>query len=136
MPAQILVATSTDQYRKPEKGMWDYFVEHGNEGKEPGDASHQFQSASQQMSLLCNQHSPVCTANLVLFPVVTGVQKQPSASAHVIACSGQIIKHAGDHHCQPAWSVCHRKLWHADYKESFFVGDAAGRAGDFADSDK
>ncbi|KAA6429316.1 hypothetical protein WJX79_008683 [Trebouxia sp. C0005] len=58
VPAQILLATGTDQYRKPEKGMWDYFVQHGNEGKEP------------------------------------------------------------------------------DHEESFFVGDAAGRLGDFADSDK
>ncbi|DBA94786.1 TPA: hypothetical protein ACH3X1_002331 [Trebouxia sp. C0004] len=58
VPAQILLATGTDQYRKPEKGMWEYFVEHGNEGKEP------------------------------------------------------------------------------DHEESFYVGDAAGRLGDFADSDK
>ncbi len=36
VPAQILLATGTDQYRKPDKGMWEYFVEHGNEGKEPG----------------------------------------------------------------------------------------------------
>ena len=39
VPAQILLATGVDQYRKPEKGMWDYFVEHGNDGKQPGAAS-------------------------------------------------------------------------------------------------
>jgi len=27
-------------------------------------------------------------------------------------------------------------MWSADHEESFFVGDAAGRLGDFADSDK
>ncbi|KAL3163075.1 hypothetical protein ABBQ32_009495 [Trebouxia sp. C0010 RCD-2024] len=58
IPAQILLATSKDQYRKPERGMWDYFIEHGNEGEHP------------------------------------------------------------------------------DMKESYFVGDAAGRAGDHADTDK
>ena len=39
VPAQTLLATGVDQYRKPEKGMWDYFVEHGNDGKQPGAAS-------------------------------------------------------------------------------------------------
>ena len=39
VPAQVLLATGVDQYRKPEKGMWDYFVEHGNDGKQPGTAS-------------------------------------------------------------------------------------------------
>lgn len=34
--AQILLATGLDQYRKPEKGMYDYFVEHGNGGQTPG----------------------------------------------------------------------------------------------------
>ena len=40
VPAQILLATGKDHYRKPERGMWDYFIEHGNEGKQPGMASH------------------------------------------------------------------------------------------------
>lgn len=40
VPAQILLATGKDHYRKPERGMWDYFIEHGNEGKEPGMTSH------------------------------------------------------------------------------------------------
>lgn len=36
VPAQVLYATGQDQYRKPEKGMWDYWLEHGNDGQEPG----------------------------------------------------------------------------------------------------
>ena len=39
IPAQILLATGKDHYRKPERGMWDYFIEHGNEGKQPGITS-------------------------------------------------------------------------------------------------
>ena len=39
VPAQILLATGKDHYRKPEKGMWDYFIAHGNEGKQPGITS-------------------------------------------------------------------------------------------------
>lgn len=39
VPAQILLATSKDQYRKPERGMWDYFIQHGNEGKQPGSTT-------------------------------------------------------------------------------------------------
>lgn len=40
IPAQILLATGKDHYRKPERGMWDYFIEHGNEGKKPGMTSY------------------------------------------------------------------------------------------------
>ena len=40
VPAQILLATGLDQYRKPEKGMWDYFVTHGNDGKAPGSSAN------------------------------------------------------------------------------------------------
>lgn len=36
--AQILCATGQDQYRKPESGMFDYFVEHGNGGQKPGQS--------------------------------------------------------------------------------------------------
>jgi len=32
----VFAATLKDSYRKPERGMWDFFVEHGNEGVEPG----------------------------------------------------------------------------------------------------
>lgn len=38
--AQILLATGVDQYRKPEKGMYDYFIEHGNGGQLPGLSCH------------------------------------------------------------------------------------------------
>ena len=40
VPAQILLATGKDHFRKPERGMWDYFIEHGNEGKEPGTTTN------------------------------------------------------------------------------------------------
>lgn len=33
---QVVVATQKDDFRKPERGMWDFFVEHGNEGVSPG----------------------------------------------------------------------------------------------------
>ena len=39
VPAQVFAATLKDSYRKPERGMWDFFVEHGNEGVEPGTDS-------------------------------------------------------------------------------------------------
>ena len=36
VPVQVFAATLKDSFRKPERGMWDFFVEHGNEGVDPG----------------------------------------------------------------------------------------------------
>lgn len=36
VPAQVVAATQKDDFRKPERGMWDFFVERGNEGTAPG----------------------------------------------------------------------------------------------------
>ena len=36
VPAQVFASTQKDGLRKPERGMWDFFVEHGNEGVNPG----------------------------------------------------------------------------------------------------
>ena len=36
VPAQVFAATQKDELRKPERGMWDFFVEHGNDGVAPG----------------------------------------------------------------------------------------------------
>jgi bifunctional polynucleotide phosphatase/kinase len=35
VPVQVLMATNKDEYRKPERGMWDFFVQHMNAGVAP-----------------------------------------------------------------------------------------------------
>jgi len=32
----VVMATNKDKNRKPEKGMWDFWVEHGNNAVQPG----------------------------------------------------------------------------------------------------
>lgn len=34
-PPQVLMATLKDEYRKPDTGMWDFFVQHMNAGAQP-----------------------------------------------------------------------------------------------------
>lgn len=44
-----IMATNKDEFRKPETGMWKFFIENGNDNVEPGDnPTHQ------------NSASPVC----------------------------------------------------------------------------
>lgn len=44
----VLLATNKDDNRKPETGMWQFFVEHGNKGVEPGkQPGHRFLSSTQ-----------------------------------------------------------------------------------------
>lgn len=38
VPVQIFMALQKDEYRKPETGMWQYMVEHCNDGIQPGSA--------------------------------------------------------------------------------------------------
>ena len=35
-PMTVLYATKDDEYRKPKKGMWDFFLQQYNQGLEPG----------------------------------------------------------------------------------------------------
>ena len=54
VPAQILLATALDDYRKPNVGMWNYFVEHGNEGRKPGRShTHHCNVRCLPLLLLC-----------------------------------------------------------------------------------
>ena len=43
---QVMIATQKDDFRKPERGMWDFFVEHGNQGVAPGATSFKSETLS------------------------------------------------------------------------------------------
>lgn len=42
VPAQVLLATNKDEYRKPSTGMWDFFVNNLNKGVVPNKADSFF----------------------------------------------------------------------------------------------
>jgi hypothetical protein len=37
VPALVMFATGSDDFRKPGMGMWQYFIEHLNGGVQPGN---------------------------------------------------------------------------------------------------
>lgn len=91
VPVQVFACTMDDHYRKPERGMWDFFVSRFNGGVAPGRAP-------------C-AHAVYCWR-----------------------CCYSVIR------CLTRMSLVHGPA--TDHSKSFFVGDAAGRTADFADTDK
>jgi len=84
----VMMATNKDKTRKPETGMWDFWVQHGNGGVQPG------------------------------------LHKTPRCCRDALCPMG------------PACCCAEQLCPFADKSKSYYVGDAAGRVSDFADSDK
>ena len=62
VPATIMYGTGKEGcgVRKPEAGMWDFFVEHLNDGVQPG-VHHCLSAAALMLSVLCRrQPMPAC----------------------------------------------------------------------------
>ena len=115
VPATIMYATGKEGcgVRKPEPGMWDFFVEHLNDGVQPG-VYHCLSAAELMRPMPCRQQLlPAC---------------EPCTSRWSWRRPPHILM--GDDSPQSS------ALASADKQDCFFVGDAGGRYGDFADSDK
>ena len=97
----VVMATQDDDFRKPNPGMWTFFVEHLNGGVEPSA-----RPALLKVSCFCAGSNPHRQ------PVSASRQQ---SFAPVPELTGRV---------------------RAELSESFYVGDAAGRKHDFADSDK
>ena len=52
-PMTMIYATKDDEYRKPKKGMWDFFVQQYNQGQEPG-------TLPQAPTTALSPHRPPC----------------------------------------------------------------------------
>ena len=126
-PMTVFYATQTDDFRKPNTGMWDLFLSHHNQGQVPGQTSP----------------VPACCACMAAlgWPAslpYKGCAWLPKRDQRRIGCStpGRLAQH-GPHVLQGFdLMLTRRGAVFADMKASFFVGDAAGRPGDFADTDR